>query len=291
MQGPRPGGRSARARGGATLISDALPRVLDDRLDRAAREALLRGAAHGRRGARALRPRARARDGAGDRRPLRPAARRAERDLPAARAPLQRASSCPGGAARRPRGRAAREELARSRASRRWRPRRAGGGPAGARRDGGRPRRARGPIRARRRPTDVLALLRRSSSDSESVTSPDVAPRVARPTIGTWREGRTSPAGPAAGAPPTGRRRRSAGSRSPSRRVVLGSAVGAVKLTDAEYASGQAARRRAMLQQAGFKTPATESVLVQSDATDRRAAASNRRRRARRRGALGAAAT
>ena len=45
--------------------------------------------------------------------------------------------------------------------------------------------------------------------------------------------------------------------------VVVGSTVGAVKLTDVEYASGQAARAESMLQQAGFKTPATESVLVQ----------------------------
>ena len=51
------------------------------------------GRRQGRRGARALRPRARARDGAGDRRPLRVAARRAERDLPAARAAVQRRSS------------------------------------------------------------------------------------------------------------------------------------------------------------------------------------------------------
>ncbi|MFL6034988.1 MAG: MMPL family transporter [Gaiellaceae bacterium] len=48
--------------------------------------------------------------------------------------------------------------------------------------------------------------------------------------------------------------------------VVVGSMVGAVKLTDVEYASGQAARAESMLQQAGFKTPATESVLIQSKA-------------------------
>jgi hypothetical protein len=47
--------------------------------------------------------------------------------------------------------------------------------------------------------------------------------------------------------------------------VVLGSAVGAINLTDAEYASGQAARAESMLQQAGFDTPATESVLIQSE--------------------------
>jgi putative drug exporter of the RND superfamily len=46
--------------------------------------------------------------------------------------------------------------------------------------------------------------------------------------------------------------------------VVVGSAVGAVNLTDVEYASGQAARAESMLQRAGFKTPATESVLIQS---------------------------
>ena len=48
--------------------------------------------------------------------------------------------------------------------------------------------------------------------------------------------------------------------------VVLGSAVGAVKLTDVEYASGQAAKAESMLQQAGFDTPATESVLIHSNA-------------------------
>jgi uncharacterized membrane protein YdfJ with MMPL/SSD domain len=47
--------------------------------------------------------------------------------------------------------------------------------------------------------------------------------------------------------------------------VVLGGAVGAVKLTDVEYASGEAAKAESMLQQAGFKTPATESVLIRSD--------------------------
>lgn len=46
--------------------------------------------------------------------------------------------------------------------------------------------------------------------------------------------------------------------------VVVGTMAGAVNLTDVEYASGQAARAEAMLQQAGFKTPATESVLIQS---------------------------
>jgi uncharacterized membrane protein YdfJ with MMPL/SSD domain len=46
--------------------------------------------------------------------------------------------------------------------------------------------------------------------------------------------------------------------------VVVGTAVGTVKLTDAEYASGQAARAESILAGAGFNVPATESVLVQS---------------------------
>ena len=46
--------------------------------------------------------------------------------------------------------------------------------------------------------------------------------------------------------------------------IVVGSAVGAINLTDAEYASGQAAKAESILQQAGFDTPATESVLIQS---------------------------
>jgi uncharacterized membrane protein YdfJ with MMPL/SSD domain len=47
--------------------------------------------------------------------------------------------------------------------------------------------------------------------------------------------------------------------------VVLGSVVGMAKLTEAEYASGQAAKAEGMLQQAGFRTPATESVLIHSN--------------------------
>ncbi len=78
----------------ARLISDALPRVLEDGSDRVAREALLEWRRQGRRGARTFRARARARDGAGDRRSLRVAARRAERDLPAARACGSTRSSC-----------------------------------------------------------------------------------------------------------------------------------------------------------------------------------------------------
>ena len=46
--------------------------------------------------------------------------------------------------------------------------------------------------------------------------------------------------------------------------VVLGNAVGVVKLKDSETASGEAARAERILEQGGFKQPATESVLVQS---------------------------
>jgi RND superfamily putative drug exporter len=46
--------------------------------------------------------------------------------------------------------------------------------------------------------------------------------------------------------------------------VALGTIAGTRVLTDAEYASGQAARAQNILEQAGFDTPATESVLVQS---------------------------
>jgi RND superfamily putative drug exporter len=46
--------------------------------------------------------------------------------------------------------------------------------------------------------------------------------------------------------------------------VVLGSTVGAIKMTDREYSSGQAAKAESMLAQAGFNAPATESVLIQS---------------------------
>ena len=46
--------------------------------------------------------------------------------------------------------------------------------------------------------------------------------------------------------------------------VVVGSMVGTPKMTEREYASGQAAKAEAMLAWAGFKTPATESVLIQS---------------------------
>jgi RND superfamily putative drug exporter len=46
--------------------------------------------------------------------------------------------------------------------------------------------------------------------------------------------------------------------------VVLGRAAGTVKLTDSEQGTGETARAQAILADAGFKTPASESVLVQS---------------------------
>ncbi|HXK15378.1 MAG TPA: MMPL family transporter [Gaiellaceae bacterium] len=46
--------------------------------------------------------------------------------------------------------------------------------------------------------------------------------------------------------------------------VVLGAAVSVKQLTDADMANGEAARAEHILQDAGFKVPATESVLVQS---------------------------
>src|SRR3954462_10640442 len=46
--------------------------------------------------------------------------------------------------------------------------------------------------------------------------------------------------------------------------VVLGTAVGTQKLTDAETASGEAPKPQQTLAHAGFNPPATESVLVQS---------------------------
>jgi uncharacterized membrane protein YdfJ with MMPL/SSD domain len=46
--------------------------------------------------------------------------------------------------------------------------------------------------------------------------------------------------------------------------VVLGTAVGARSLTDSEMASGETAKAERILASAGFKTPATESVLIQS---------------------------
>jgi uncharacterized membrane protein YdfJ with MMPL/SSD domain len=46
--------------------------------------------------------------------------------------------------------------------------------------------------------------------------------------------------------------------------VAIGMAAGAVKLTDSESATGEAARAQAILQSAGFSQPAAENVLVQS---------------------------
>ena len=46
--------------------------------------------------------------------------------------------------------------------------------------------------------------------------------------------------------------------------LVIANAVGKVDLTDAESASGETAKAERILQNAGFNTPATESVLVQS---------------------------
>ena len=46
--------------------------------------------------------------------------------------------------------------------------------------------------------------------------------------------------------------------------AVLGSAVGANQLTDSQMASGEPAKAERILADAGFKTPATESVLIQS---------------------------
>jgi len=46
--------------------------------------------------------------------------------------------------------------------------------------------------------------------------------------------------------------------------VVLGTAVGATRLSDSEMASGETAKAEQMLAAGGFKKPATESVLIQS---------------------------
>jgi uncharacterized membrane protein YdfJ with MMPL/SSD domain len=48
--------------------------------------------------------------------------------------------------------------------------------------------------------------------------------------------------------------------------VVIGRAVGTHKLSDSEQGTGETARAQAILSKAGFKTPASESVLVQSAA-------------------------
>src|ERR687887_2860967 len=50
--------------------------------------------------------------------------------------------------------------------------------------------------------------------------------------------------------------------------LAVGMAAGHKQIADSETASGEAAKAQRMLEQAGFKAPATESVLVQSrDAT------------------------
>jgi uncharacterized membrane protein YdfJ with MMPL/SSD domain len=46
--------------------------------------------------------------------------------------------------------------------------------------------------------------------------------------------------------------------------VLVGSAAGTVKLTDAEQSTGETARAEAILSGAGFKTPASEVVLIES---------------------------
>ncbi len=46
--------------------------------------------------------------------------------------------------------------------------------------------------------------------------------------------------------------------------VLIGNAAGVVELNDSDTANGETARAERMLEQAGFKTPATESVLIQS---------------------------
>ena len=46
--------------------------------------------------------------------------------------------------------------------------------------------------------------------------------------------------------------------------VAVGRIAGVVKLQDSEQGTGETARAQRILQDAGFKTPASESVLVQS---------------------------
>src|SRR5919204_3320617 len=46
--------------------------------------------------------------------------------------------------------------------------------------------------------------------------------------------------------------------------LVIGMAAGHKQIADSETASGEAAKAQRMLEQADFKAPATESVLVQS---------------------------
>ena len=146
---------------GAALIGEWLPRVVDAPHDREARTELLRGACHGGAALGGSGARARARDGAGGRRPLRVAARDAERHLPAARAALERAVGARGGRAlprgSRPRRRGARRARRRHAAARARRPR---GGPAGACGSGRGPRRQPARTRGRRLPAEIEELLR-----------------------------------------------------------------------------------------------------------------------------------
>src|SRR5919108_5309625 len=46
--------------------------------------------------------------------------------------------------------------------------------------------------------------------------------------------------------------------------LVLGTAAGHQQIADSETASGEAAKAQRMLEQADFKAPATESVLIQN---------------------------
>ena len=89
-RGAQPDGGRARPRRGAKLIGDWLPRVVARPQDLGARKKLLKGAMHAGMALGGLDARPRPRDGAGPRRPLRPAARRDERAQPAAGAALQR---------------------------------------------------------------------------------------------------------------------------------------------------------------------------------------------------------
>ena len=54
--------------------------------------------------------------------------------------------------------------------------------------------------------------------------------------------------------------------------VAIGYAVGIVNLTDSEQGTGETAKAQAILAQAGFKTPASESVLIKSPTAHRRCA-------------------
>src|SRR5688500_11202977 len=47
--------------------------------------------------------------------------------------------------------------------------------------------------------------------------------------------------------------------------LVLGMAAGHKQIADSETASGEVAKSQRILEQAGFESPATESVLIQSE--------------------------